>query len=103
MREVLVTGRKGTERRLENHVRIFLLSEDVGRFRRLFFLLLSSGALLQPGCFFLPRSQDLCVCSGVVALLLTGNLLQAVELFSVELVQLRVDVWVVLVVRKMSG
>jgi hypothetical protein len=74
---------------LENDVVVLLGAEDVGAARgRRFFV----GCVVGPLLFGLLR-LDLCVCGCRVALLLSGDLLQAVELFSVEFVELGIDVW----------
>lgn len=65
---------------LEDHICILRLSKNISSFRCLFLAcLLSSG-------------NNLRVCFGGISLLFIRDLLESVELFSVELIEFRVDV-----------
>lgn len=70
----------------ENNIIILTLTEHVGCFG-VWFRRLVAGSLV-----FLSLLQHLCICGGLVSLFLPRYLFQSVKLFTIEFVQLRIDI-----------
>lgn len=77
-------------RDLENNIIVFLLPKDINCFR---FLGLWRAAVLRRLLSSLfSGSQNFCIRSCIVSLFLVGNLFEAVEFLTVELVKFGVDI-----------